>query len=542
MIARTLSAALLLLAAPAAAQDARRFPGTAIPRDQSVELAMKIPGSFTVVAVGDMIQMLPFAKSEDRDIAFLVSLMRGADVTYANNENLIVDEDSYRGPTGHQQSPANVADDWASLGIDMVTRANNHTFDGGEVGLWANFRELTRVGIGHAGADRNETEARLTRTVVTPKGSAGLIGVYARSDVSQMSGVAMGEPVYVTAPQLEQVRAMRDAIVARRGETPHPIAVPENLANEVTVFAVRFRLKDATHGIAPDHSWGANRRRAEAARGTITSRTNDLDLIIYNGVTAEQMAQLRAIAGDTGSGDTLEAFGVRFKVTPRPGEYRYEMEPQSLRNILREVRTGKQFNDFLTVTAHWHQNRFAFQRYSNDHYPAAFQIEFAHAVIDQGADLFFAHGMHTLKGVEIYKGKPIFYGLSNFVFHSQMVRTWRDHGEQPDMTLDGPIIGEGETNAAYWSRLQQPSNLVALLTQTRFEKGQLVEVRLYPVDLGPLSRPGSQFGTPRRPSPEAARRILCDVIDYSKPFGTRIVIQGGVGIIRIPPAGRGKAG
>jgi poly-gamma-glutamate capsule biosynthesis protein CapA/YwtB (metallophosphatase superfamily) len=532
MIARALAASLLI-ALPAAAQDARSYSGPVTPRDQRVELAMKIPGSFTVVAVGDMIQMAPFAQSSDPDIAYLVRQMQSADLTLANNENLIVDHGSYRGPIGHQRSPAAIADDWARMGIDMVTKANNHTWDGGEVGLWANFRELDRVGIVHAGADYNTTEARMTRSLATPKGSAGLIGVNVRSEsTARMSGVAAGDPVYVTAPQLEQLRAMRDAIVARRGETPNPIDVPKTLTDEVTVFGTSFRLNGVS---TAEHPFAVKQQRQRAARGEITAQTNDLNLATYNGVTAAQLAQLRAMARVEGGGDTLEAFGTRFKVRPGPGEYDYAMEPQSLRNILREVRTGKQFNDFLAVTAHWHQNRFAFQRYSDDHYPPAFQVDFAHAAIDEGADLFFAHGMHTLKGVEIYKGKPIFYGLSNFVFQSQMLRTWADEGEEHPTPLEGPIIGEGEVNEQFWSRLQQPDNLVALLTQTRFEAGRLAEVRLYPVELGPITRPGSQFGTPRRASPAMAQRILHDVAQYSRPFGTNIRVENGVGVIRISP-------
>lgn len=518
------------------AQDARTLDGPIKPRDQNVELAMKIKDSFTVVAVGDLIQMSPFAASSDPDIAHLVQLMRSADLTLANNENTVVDQTSYRGPIGHHRAPASVADDWALMGIDMVTKANNHTWNLGEEGLWANFRELDRVGIVHVGADRNETEARLTRTFATPKGNAGMIGVYSRSEsTSQMSGLATGDPIFVTAPQLAQLRAMRDAIVARRGETSNPIAVPENLPNEVTVFGKSFRLRGA-EGAASEHPFAANQRRLHEER-KIESRTSDLALVTYNGVTANQLAQLRVIAGDAGkiggSGDTLAAFGTRFKVMPGPGEYGYEMEPQSLRNILREVRTGKQFNDFLAVTAHWHQNRFAFQRYSNDHYPAAYQVAFAHAAIDQGADLFFAHGVHTLKGVEIYKGKPIFYGLSNYVYHSLILRSWSDYGDQPPAPLDGPIVGEGELNEKSGARLQQPANLASLLTETRFEGGKLVEVRLHPVELGPIDRPGSQLGAPRRPSPEAAQHILDQVIDYSRPFGTQIRVVDGVGIIRI---------
>ena len=80
----------------------------------------------------------------------------------------------------------------------------------------------------------------------------------------------------------------------------------------------------------------------------------------------------------------------------------------------------------------------------------------------------------------------------------------------------------------------------ALLTSSHYENGQLIEVRLYPVDCGGPDRPGSQLGNPKRPSPAVARRILEDVAEYSKPFGTKIAIENGVGIIRLAanPAGR----
>jgi poly-gamma-glutamate synthesis protein (capsule biosynthesis protein) len=37
-------------------------------------------------------------------------------------------------------------------------------------------------------------------------------------------------------------------------------------------------------------------------------------------------------------------------------------------------------------------------------------------VVDAGADVVAGHGNHLLRGIEIYKGKPIFYGLASFVF------------------------------------------------------------------------------------------------------------------------------
>lgn len=47
---------------------------------------------------------------------------------------------------------------------------------------------------------------------------------------------------------------------------------------------------------------------------------------------------------------------------------------------------------------------------------AEYQVEVAHAAIDAGADLILGTHQHILKGIEVYKGKAIFYGLSNFAF------------------------------------------------------------------------------------------------------------------------------
>ncbi len=45
---------------------------------------------------------------------------------------------------------------------------------------------------------------------------------------------------------------------------------------------------------------------------------------------------------------------------------------------------------------------------------AMYQKEAAYAAIDSGADLVLQHHAHILKGIEVYKGKAIFYGLGNF--------------------------------------------------------------------------------------------------------------------------------
>jgi poly-gamma-glutamate capsule biosynthesis protein CapA/YwtB (metallophosphatase superfamily) len=47
-----------------------------------------------------------------------------------------------------------------------------------------------------------------------------------------------------------------------------------------------------------------------------------------------------------------------------------------------------------------------------------YQVEIAHAAIDVGADVVMGHGPHYACAIEMYRGKPIFYGLGSFSFHT----------------------------------------------------------------------------------------------------------------------------
>jgi hypothetical protein len=46
---------------------------------------------------------------------------------------------------------------------------------------------------------------------------------------------------------------------------------------------------------------------------------------------------------------------------------------------------------------------------------AAYEQQISYIAIDAGADIVLGHHAHILKGIEFYKGKPIFHGLCNYV-------------------------------------------------------------------------------------------------------------------------------
>jgi poly-gamma-glutamate capsule biosynthesis protein CapA/YwtB (metallophosphatase superfamily) len=68
----------------------------------------------------------------------------------------------------------------------------------------------------------------------------------------------------------------------------------------------------------------------------------------------------------------------------------------------------------------------------------------AHAAIDAGADIVIGHGPHYSLPVEVYKGKPIFYGLGSFSFHTG--HGGRRHGDwigiMARIEVDGPAVTE----------------------------------------------------------------------------------------------------
>lgn len=71
--------------------------------------------------------------------------------------------------------------------------------------------------------------------------------------------------------------------------------------------------------------------------------------------------------------------------------------------------------DVLCVYVHWGIER--------NTTPEQYQVSMAHALIDAGADAVIGAHPHVLQGIELYKGKPVFYSLGNFIFYQNTDRT-----------------------------------------------------------------------------------------------------------------------
>jgi poly-gamma-glutamate synthesis protein (capsule biosynthesis protein) len=81
--------------------------------------------------------------------------------------------------------------------------------------------------------------------------------------------------------------------------------------------------------------------------------------------------------------------------------------------MIKDIQKAKGQADIVMVSMHW-----------GIHYKegeiAMYQNEVGYAALDAGADVILGHHAHILKAIEIYKGKPIFYSLCNFVFDLEL--------------------------------------------------------------------------------------------------------------------------
>jgi poly-gamma-glutamate synthesis protein (capsule biosynthesis protein) len=194
------------------------------------------------------------------------------------------------------------------------------------------------------------------------------------------------------------------------------------------------------------------------------------------------------------------------------------------RRILQSIREAKQHADLVIVYQHNHVfGSRAFSTLFSEGMterlaPNKWLTNWTHEEIRAGADIVIMHGAPLLHGIEIFRGRPIFYDLGNFIYNVPPTITY----------IDEPIAWE---------------SVVAKLT---FHGKALQSITLYPIVLNPIGEgqpdvhnpyANNQFldtrGLPSRATGAKARYILERLASLSKPFGASVELHGDVGVIRV---------
>lgn len=199
--------------------------------------------------------------------------------------------------------------------------------------------------------------------------------------------------------------------------------------------------------------------------------------------------------------------------------------PEDARRILQNIREARQHADLVIVYQHNHVfgNR-SFSTIFTEGMPERLAPNdwlrrWTHAEVDAGADIIIMHGAPLLHGVEIYRGRPIFYDLGNFIYNVPPILTY----------IDEPMAWE------------------SAVAEVDFQGRVLRSITLRPIVLNNIGdgQPevhneyanNQYLDTRGLPSPATGSRatyILERLAELSKQFGTRFEIRGDTARIKLP--------
>jgi poly-gamma-glutamate synthesis protein (capsule biosynthesis protein) len=350
------------------------------------------------------------------------------------------------------------------MGIDFVGAANNHTLDFGTEGMVSTLENLDRVGIGHAGAGADLAVAASPGYIDTAVGRVG-----------QVNCASTFPPFFAAGPA-------------------HPY----------------LRGRPGLNPVRLDQTFQLDRKLFEQMK---KAEETFYDLLAYNEFPFPDSAK---------PPKDQWFFGERqIQASDRIGLQSVALAAD-LARVTDAVKVARNNSRLVVASIHAHEARHTLE------IADPFFQPFARACIDAGADAFFAAGPHVIRGIEIYRGKPIFYCLSNFFFQIDTFQPvpaedFAAYGLDP-RTLDPSLFG----GKIFYN--EQKRFWRSFVPRITYEEGKVAEIEIHPVSLG-FGQPIYERGFPTLARGAEAAEILADIAARSRPYGTTMAVEEGVGRI-----------
>ncbi len=430
------------------------------------ELHANVPDGFTFTAVGDLIISRPLSQYAASDPAFasILRVLHGSDVVYGNMESTILDVRTFKG------HPYSFDGDWTNSSLPSVAT------------------DLRKMGFDIVSRANNHAL------------DWGIEGMRSTSEYLDAAGIAW----------------------AGAGET-------RGLARA----AGYFETPQARVGLVSFASTYRPTSDALPAEGAAPSRPGISALAVTQsvGLPPAEMGKMASIdcsldgnaCGSDASSKPLTLFGNTFRPSTR-FRYEYAIDPEDLAEIERSIRSGKQNGDFLIASIHSHECSLDCDDPKHPELAADFLKTVAHAAVDNGADAFVTTGIHNLGPIEIYRGRPIFYGLANFFWSDIQIPLPHDLFQQNRALLQSAFVHSGRAtpydlaallNAGYFANT---FTFEGVMARCSFEHDRLGRITLYALDLG-YGRKLTRSGIPELAPPDEARKIFARIDMATRHFG-----------------------
>lgn len=421
------------------------------------------------VATGDsFITRRMAAKEEDHE---LINLISQAEFRFTNLEVTTHHHEGYPSAMSGgtwATAPPDVLEDVKKYQFNCLTWANNHTLDYLYGGLEATERYLDQAGFVHAGVGKHLAAASAPKYIECSSGRVALIGATS------------------TFHDFWRAGKQRDDIGGRPGINP--------LRYSTTFYLNKANMKHLKE-IAD-----------------VTNINAENNLAVKEGFSlSEKQFKFGAY-----SFEQSEEEGMR----RRPHAI-------DVKRMISAIHEAKRQADYVMISIHCHEMGEERKDVAPD-----FLEEFARMCIDEGAHAVIGHGPHILRGIEIYKNRPIFYSLGNFIFQNETVAALpSDFYEQyqiPDSANVADALDIRSANNTKGLGINQKV-WESIVPYWEMENGELTSLSLYPIELG--------FGLPRYrrgwPTLSKNENILQELKRLSERYQTSIEIKNGIGKVQL---------
>lgn len=367
-------------------------------------------------------------------------------------------------------SPPGVLEDAKEFGFNILTTANNHAMDYSHIGLEKTLRYVEKSGFPNAGVGRTLADAAAPVYLDTLEGRFALIGACSSFHPDAMAG--------------EQTRTM-------------PGRPGINGIRPITTYQLPQEDLEHLKRIARDI--GIN---------------GDRDIIRKEGYLPPL------------PDDKAEFGELVFEAGEKPGKMT-RVNPVDMARVEKSIREALYFADYVIISMHSHQ-----LKGTDKTEPDYFYEEFAHKCIDAGAHAVVGTGPHLLRPIEIYKGCPIFYSLGDFVLQLENIRK-----APADMYEKQKLDGNAGMDELFDARnghgtrglCYEKVMFEAVVPYWEAENGKLTKLILMPIELN-FDQSRSMGGWPR---PKYDEGIIERLAKMSEPYGTKIEIENGYGVVRL---------
>ena len=369
----------------------------------------------------------------------IVSYISQGDVRFFNLETTVnkdVFANFFSGGTW-LRTDKKVLNSLQKFGFNLTTGANNHCLDFGHEGLLQTIQNIDDEGYVHAGLGRNLKEASMPRYLDTPQGRVALIACSTTFAPGALAG--------------EQSRLLpgRPGVNGLRVET-------SLVVDEKDIETLNNIAKKTGINIGKEASIKAG----------------------YSAPTKEGQFDLG---------------NMHFEVGKEPG-LKAEINKADMLRIEKAIEEAAFFADYVLVSIHNHNRHF-----EDSNIPAKFVEEFAHRCIDCGAHAIIGHGPHLLRPFELYKERPIFYSLGDFLLELENCELApEDFYAKFALTSDATMYDLFKVRTKdFTCGLQRQSVMMeSVIPYFEMNDGKLTSLEIVPIELG-LGMKHSKIGLPR---------------------------------------------